>query len=230
MVRPTITKVDFVDLRCGYGFEGTDEIMPIRNLNFSVAPGNIYLVQGDNGSGKSTLLKALISEVPKLEGTARIHWDGIEDIQPIPISQFPDQVTPIFYMPQRIQGLFPVRTCVGTVLEYWAMLGGKYLSKQERQSLFDELKVSPLIDTVKWRHCEFLSGGQAQLLALILMFLSNSNLALLDEPSSAVSSNNKPIVKDFITKYANHNDEKKTILVATHDKVMNDISNNVVQL
>lgn len=229
MELPVITKLELEDLEFGYGIEGQEENTPIKYLSYTLEAGNIYLLQGDNGSGKSTILKGLINNVPFPRGTVHVSLNVFEERRSIGIQQLEGYVKPAFYMPQRVQEIFPARTCVDTVLSFWATLGGKYQTKVQRQALYEQLELVPLINLTRWRHCEALSGGQAQFIALTLMFLRNSKFVLLDEPTASISEEKKAQVKKLITLYKSINSDV-IILVATHDDVLKEIADDTIKL
>ncbi|MFY8216522.1 MAG: ABC transporter ATP-binding protein [Chthoniobacterales bacterium] len=75
-----IVKVE--DLTAGYG-----ETVILKNLNFSVAVGEIFVILGGSGCGKSTLLKHMIGLLPPITGRVLIEGrdltaaDGEERIE-----------------------------------------------------------------------------------------------------------------------------------------------------
>lgn len=58
----------------GFGFKPTAEHHILKNINFSIAPGEAVGIVGQNGAGKSTLLKIIAGTLKQSEGT--IHIDG----------------------------------------------------------------------------------------------------------------------------------------------------------
>jgi ABC-type multidrug transport system ATPase subunit len=229
MEASAIIKLELENLEFGYGVEGQEENTPVKHLSQTLEAGKVYLLMGENGSGKSTFLKGLLNNVPYPRGKVRVSQASFEETRPVDIKRLEAVLKPAFYMPQRVQEIFPARTCVETVLNLWATLGGKYLTKNERLGLYESLGLTDLVNLTRWRHCEALSGGQAQFVALILMFLTNSKFVLLDEPSAAVSKENKPRVKQLIVDYKKMNPDA-IILAATHDDVLRDMADEVINL
>jgi phospholipid/cholesterol/gamma-HCH transport system ATP-binding protein len=63
-------------LSVGYG----DRVV-LKDLNFQVREGEVFIILGRSGSGKSTLLKALIGLNPPLSGTVRIQGKDLAAAQ-----------------------------------------------------------------------------------------------------------------------------------------------------
>ena len=235
MPKLAIKEIRFSALSCGYGFEGARELKPVHNCSFTVEPNKINLIKGDNGRGKSTLIKALLGEVPDLSGTVEIHKTGsVNDHEEVALAGFGNKIKPVFYLPQRVQGLFPVRTCVNTVINHWAKLGRRVKNEDGFNKLYadlsvDSLDVKEFVAYISWRHCEFLSGGEAQILAIILGHLSEAAFIMMDEPTAAVSADNKPVIKELIKKYK-RSDEPKFIFIATHDTALDDLGDLTISL
>jgi ABC-type multidrug transport system ATPase subunit len=225
MARSAITKLHFKNVSCGYGFEGAKAIKPVNNLTFTMSPNQIRLIQGDNGHGKSTLLKALLNEVPDINGWVEFHRTSALQNTEHSLEEFYDLIKPVFYLPQRVQGMFPQRTCVNTVIEYWSRLKNIPVesANADLSGLCDELGVAGFVDVIRWRHCEFLSGGEAQIFAMMLGHLSGYGFMLLDEPTASVSDANKPMIINLIKKYKTLSGER-FILIATHDAALNSVA------
>ena len=58
-----------------------------------------------------------------------------------------------------------------------------------------------------------LSGGQRQIVWLLRSILQESNVIILDEPTSSLDESNKKIVMEFI----NNASKNKTLILITHD-------------
>lgn len=69
----------------------------LRDVSFSIEPGNIVGVIGPNGAGKSTLLKSILGLIPKDTGTIKIMENNIRDTRKkLPMSRSEMTLTGIF--------------------------------------------------------------------------------------------------------------------------------------
>ena len=72
MTRAQESTIEVRDLQIGYG----DRVI-LRDLNFRVARGEVFVILGGSGSGKSTLLKHLIGLHPPLAGAVFIEGEDL---------------------------------------------------------------------------------------------------------------------------------------------------------
>ncbi len=66
----TGAKIDVRNLDMGYG-----SFVLMRDLNFSVNKGDVFIIMGGSGCGKSTLLKVLVGLLHPLQGN--VFYDGV---------------------------------------------------------------------------------------------------------------------------------------------------------
>jgi len=168
--------------RLGYRYPGAEQ-PALTELSLAVRAGELIAVVGRNGSGKTTLAKLLAGLLPATEGTAR--WNG-DDYARVP-DVVRRGVTMQFQEPTR--WCFTVRENVwlgdaastGTDRRIWSAL--------ERAQLADVVRALPDgLDTRLGKELgpgADLSGGQWQRLALARCFFRDSELVILDEPTSA---------------------------------------------
>jgi ABC-type spermidine/putrescine transport systems, ATPase components len=161
-----------VDARIDYGGDTL-----LRDVSFTVDPGQIIALLGPSGSGKSSLLRCICG-VQRLDA-GRILWDHTE-ITEVPAHR--RDIGLVFQDPL----LFP-HLDVGANIAFGMRRHG--LSKLEIHGRVDELLA--MIGLTGWsdRPVTTLSGGEAQRVALARALAPRPRLLLLDEPFAALDRN-----------------------------------------
>ena len=149
----------------------------IRNLSFSIMPGDVLGVIGPSGAGKSTLARLLVGVWPAAVGKVRL--DGADLYQ-----WNKDELGPsIGYLPQDIE-LF-----AGSVSENIARFGEldpeKVVVAAKLAGVHEMiLQLRQGYDTPLGDSGAGLSGGQKQRIALARALYDDPSLLVLDEPNS----------------------------------------------
>ena len=161
------------DLTVGY-----DRIPLIKNINLSVRPGEILTLIGPNGSGKSTILKTITKQLKTIGGSVFLGKESMRELTDSEISRHLSMV-----MTERIHTeLLTGRDVVATGrYPYTGRLG--ILSQQDWQ------KVDEAIDLVhagevQQQDFRRISDGQRQRLMLARAICQDTQVLLLDEPTS----------------------------------------------
>ena len=183
-----------------------DEEQILKNMNLSIRENEVIGIQGKSGSGKSTLLKLLMRfwDVSKEE----ILVDGI-DIKSLNTSNlrknegYVTQETILFH--DTIENNLRVAKQDATVEEI-EVACKKANIHEYIQSLPNGYK------TMVEELGSSLSGGERQRMGLARMFLHDSKLVLLDEPTSNLDSLNEGAILKSI--YEERKD--KTIVFVSH--------------
>ncbi len=150
------------------------ETVAVRNVNLSVAKGELFALLGSSGCGKSTLLRMLAGLETVTSG--KILIDG-EDL-----AQMPPYRRPINMMFQSY-ALFPHMTVEANVAFGLKQEGVQKAELKERVQ--DALELVQMTRFAK-RKPHQLSGGQQQRVALARSLVKRPKLLLLDEPMSAL--------------------------------------------
>jgi len=175
-------------------------ICAVNQVSLGIKSGSTFGFLGANGAGKTTLLKMILKELPYSFG--KIYVDGKEindvfDSKQITICpQFNDHLTP------ELTGREQLR--------FFSYIFG--IKNQET-----EAKIGSLIDTLDLNeHADKLlsemSGGNQRKVSVALSFLSNSNIILLDEPTSSLD----PVARNKVHNLINQYKGRKTFMLCTH--------------
>ena len=179
-------------------FFNEDGVLPVlKDITFSLAPGEIAAMLGPSGCGKSTVLNILSGLVEPTGGQVVCTGN-------------------IGYMFQR-DHLLDWRTIYDNV-----MIGLEVQKKKQDTAKLDEqiARVENLLLTYGlWefrnRYPAELSGGMRQRAALIRTLAVNPDILLLDEPFSALDSQTRLMVSEDIYKIIRQ--EGKAAILVTHD-------------
>jgi branched-chain amino acid transport system ATP-binding protein len=152
-----------------------DNVQVLFDVDFEIDKGEIVALLGTNGAGKSTLLKAICGVQQADKGA--VIFDG-RDITHAP----PNEVSAhgITMVPGG-QGVFPSLT-VSENLKVAGWLERRH-SKELRQRTDRVLEMFPVLGERLDDPAANLSGGQQQMLALGMAFLSRPQLIMIDELS-----------------------------------------------
>lgn len=178
-----------------------DNKLIINNLSLNIKKGDKIGIMGESGCGKSTLLRLTAGLYRTDKGTVTV--DGESDPQDIS-----RKVSVVMQSPM----LLPL-----SIYDNITM-GHKYpdshvekVVKMARLSSWIET-LPEGIHTYLGDRADELSGGQAQRIAIARAMCKNSEVLLLDEPASALDSENSASVLEAIMEYATD----KTVVHVTH--------------
>lgn len=183
-----------------------DEDTPVlREVSFHVPAGRKTALVGPSGSGKSTTL-ALIERFYDID-SGRILL-GAQDTAGLARASIRATVG---YVEQEAAVL------AGTVRENLQLASPEATDRRcwwalEQVNLRRRFEEAEGLDTVLGDRGMSLSGGQRQRLALARMLLMDTPILLLDEPTSAVDSQNEQLILDAIDATA----EGRTLVVVAH--------------
>lgn len=168
----------------------------LDQLDLSINEGGIFAILGPNGSGKTTMIKCILGMVIPDSGTILLNnksvlkkWEYRNDINYLPqIANFPANLT---------------------VSELIKMVKNLRPKPAEEQKLIDLFGIQPFLD----KKLGYLSGGTKQKVNLVLTFMFDSKLFILDEPTNGLDPVSLIRLKSLI---GEEKRKGKTILITTH--------------
>lgn len=178
------------DLNVRYGRPGmldsllrrkTMPSMGARDMNLSMARGEILGIIGESGSGKSTLAKALTGLTPF---TGSVYFDGAPIQGPAQMTRdYRRKVQIIFQHPDA--SLNPRQT-IGQILSRPLRLYGVPEGESETDAIARLLREVRLPEDFASRYPHELSGGQKQRVAIARAFAARPELVICDEITAAL--------------------------------------------
>jgi len=158
------------DLEVAYG-----PTQVIFGVSLDVPDGGLCCLMGRNGVGKSTLLQTIIGLQPAKAGTISLGWKEITKRAPY------DRVKAgIAYVPQGREAFANL-----TVFENLRVVA-EAAPKCEVDVIEQSLQRFPRLRKILDRPAGFLSGGEAQQLAIARALVTRPRLLLLDEPTEGI--------------------------------------------
>jgi len=216
-----IPAVKVVDVHKTYHLKG-EEVHALQGINLEIPHGEYLSVMGPSGSGKTTLFNMIGGIDRPTKGD--IFIDGVD------LSKIPSRAMAwlrcqkIGYIFQTFN-LIPVLSARENVALPMTFLG---ISKADRQEKASELlNIVGLGDRLDHRPTE-LSGGQQQRVAIARALANNPAIILADEPTGNLDLNTGFAIVQLL--YRLKAERGTTIICATHDLKMIDISDRVVFL
>lgn len=184
-----------------------EDLEVLKDVNLSVAKGEVVVIIGPSGSGKSTLLRCInLLETPT--GGEILYLE--EDITHLgkKVTDYRKQVGMVF---QRFN-LFPLKNALENVM-YAPVKLNKVPVKEAKEQAMDLLKKVGLENRAH-AYPSALSGGQQQRVAIARALAMKPEILLFDEPTSALDPE---LVGDVLEVMKQLAKEGMTMIVVTHE-------------
>jgi UDP-glucose/iron transport system ATP-binding protein len=181
----------------------------IRDVSLVLGPGERLGILGHNGAGKTVLLRAMALLDPRDAGS--IHWQG-RAIEGNAVPAYRAQVIYVHQRPALIEG------SVDDNLRYPFTLQA-HATKQ-----FDRVRIVELLESLG-RSATFLaklsrdlSGGEAQIVALLRAIQLDSAVLLLDEPTASLDPSMVRDVEGLLDRWFTEGGGRRSLVWVSHDR------------
>ncbi len=198
-------------LRKTYG-KGERELTVLRDVNLSLAKGEMVAIVAPSGAGKSTLLHLLAALDTPTSGTVYFGAKAIETNDDAALAAFRGR--DVGFVWQRHQ-LLPDFTAAENVAMPLLLRGEPFASAL--QTARDWLAEVGLGDRLDHRAGE-LSGGEQQRAAIARALVTEPSVLLADEPTGDLDEQNAWAVFELLGRL--HRTHRLTSLLATHNAVL----------
>lgn len=183
--------VEIVDLHKKFGKNNV-----LNGVDLNINEGGIFAVLGPNGSGKTTIIKSILGMVIPDNGTIKVFNTNIKKNS--------NYRSKIDYLPQIAN--FPSNLKVIELIKMIKDLRGQ---TNNDQKLIETFKLQPFLN----KKLGTLSGGTKQKVNLLLTFMFDSPIVILDEPTTGLDPISLIRLKELI---AAEKKKGKAILITSH--------------
>ena len=158
--------------------------MAVRDVSFSVHPGEILAVVGPNGAGKTTSIRISLGIVQPLQGVVKVMGEPMNARSQEKIGYLPEE-----------RGLYRGRTIPDTLAFLGELKGlGRAEAIKQGDAWLERLGMLPH----RTKKIGELSHGMAQLVQFSATLMHSPSLVVLDEPFTALDPVNARLIKDVI--------------------------------
>ena len=176
-----------------------DELIAVNNFNGELFKNEIFCLLGHNGAGKTTLIKMISGAEDPDAGDIFLNNISV--------------VTNKNYLFRNIglcqqEDIFFDYLTVYEHLKYMMEIKGIKSDQQQISTLINKIGLVEKQGAI----CKTLSGGEKRKLCVALALIGNSELVLLDEPTSGMDIMSKRALWDFLKEFKN----EKIIILTTH--------------
>ncbi|RSC94796.1 ABC transporter ATP-binding protein [Tenacibaculum singaporense] len=172
------------------------KVQVLDQLDLTINTQGIFAILGPNGSGKTTLIKSILGMVLLDKGDIKINGKSV-------LQQF-EYKKEISYLPQIAN--FPNNNTVSELIKLIKNLRPKSTNEQE---LIESFGLAPFLD----KKLGSLSGGTKQKVNIVLTFMFDNDLIILDEPTTGLDPISLITLKKLIEE---EKQRGKTILITSH--------------
>jgi cell division transport system ATP-binding protein len=184
----------------------------LSETSFEIEKGEMVFLTGPSGSGKTTILRLILAEITPDKGKVIFDGKDLTQLKPKDVPNLRRQIGVVF---QDFKVLFE-RTVYENVMV--ALAVGNADKNEWNDRIMHVLK---LVDLEKKAQVfpSQLSGGELQRVTLARALVVNPKIILADEPTGNLDWETAESIMDLFEKI---NKEGKTLLVATHHKLLID--------
>jgi ribose transport system ATP-binding protein len=182
-------------------------VTALENVNMELYAGKVNAILGENGAGKSTLMKILSGVYPDYEGEVllngkKVNFNNPREAQHAGIAIIHQELNLVPHL-SITENIFLGRELVNS----FGALNRKAM-RVKTQELLDRLKLSVSPDTL----IADLKVGQQQVVEIAKALLTDCNVIIMDEPTSAITESEVAVLFNIIN--ALRSDNKAVVYIS----------------
>ncbi|WP_423408103.1 ABC transporter ATP-binding protein [Heyndrickxia sp. MSNUG] len=181
----------------------------IKELDIEIPKGEITVFIGGNGCGKSTLLRSIARLLKPQAGSILLEGEAISKLSTKEIAR---KMAILPQSPAAPEGLTVLQLVKQGRYPYQSWL--KQWSEEDEEKVTNALSATG-IEHLKDRTVDSLSGGQRQRAWIAMTLAQDTDIILLDEPTTYLDMTHQIEILDLL--YELNEKEGRTILMVLHD-------------
>ncbi|WP_413691446.1 ABC transporter ATP-binding protein [Psychromonas sp. KJ10-2] len=181
----------------------------VKGVNLNIQPGKMSILIGSNGCGKSTLLKCLARVLPPISGQVLLNGKAVHQQ---PAKQVAKMMALLPQGPIAPEGL-PVKELVSqgryphqSFLKQW--------SKEDEQAVNQAMQQAN-VEMLADRSIADLSGGQRQRCWIAMVLAQQTDIILLDEPTTYLDLKVQVDLLNLLSELAHQH--QRTLVIVLHE-------------
>ncbi|MDY0193641.1 MAG: ABC transporter ATP-binding protein [Aliarcobacter butzleri] len=196
-------------------YENTNkEFYALKDINLNIKKSSCVVLKGVSGSGKSTLLSLIATLQKPTSGEIVVENESIAKLPDFHASNFRAKKIGFIFQSFNLFNELSVKDNISLPL---IPLG--FSQKQIDEKVISTLNLANILHK-KDELVSNLSGGEKQRCAIARALVNNCEIILCDEPTANLDYENS---KNFIEILKELKELKKTIIIATHDPIFDNL-------
>ncbi|RPI26615.1 MAG: ATP-binding cassette domain-containing protein [Chloroflexota bacterium] len=204
-----------------YG-SGTTEVIAVKDVSLSVAPGEIVLIMGPSGSGKTTLLSMLGALLRPSTGEIRLNGDVVSALKENRLPEIRLRKFGFVFQDFNLLSALSALENVAIVAELAGVKGSA--ARRKAADLLASLGLGERLNFLP----EKLSGGEKQRVAIARALVNDPALILADEPTANLDSKIGHEIMRLLRGIAK--EQGRSVVIVSHDQRIKDIADRVLWL
>ena len=202
-----------------YG-EGTNKVVALDNVSFSVEKGEFIAIVGASGSGKSTLLHLLGGVDKPTKGKVLVDGKDIYKLSEDNLAIFRRREVGLIYQFYNLIPILNVEENITLPLE----LDNRKIDKEDLNELLKKLGMNN-----RRKHLpNELSGGQQQRASIGRALITHPAIILADEPTGNLDTKSSDEIVELLRQ--TNKEYKQTIIMITHNMEIAKMADRIIEI
>lgn len=201
---------------------GTEKVLALDNVSFTINKGDFCCLLGSSGSGKSTLLNLMAGIEKITKGDILIKGKNVCKMGEHQLAKFRQKYLGFVFQSYNLINSMNALENVALPLIF-----KEEKVKVRNKKAKEMLAQVGLSERLKHRPNQ-MSGGQQQRVGIARAFVSNPEIVFADEPTGNLDSKTSKEIMELIKKIATEHNQ--TIVMVTHDESIASYANKIVHI